>query len=306
MAATRVEARQAWLTIVVAALAVIYPVAQQDIDRPYRVVAVTLILLGAASSLIGWWRSAWKGVGIVAALVLVASSIVVVALAPESRDEPAPRLRWGQLLVTDGIEGKEEAFDITIRNLGSGDALLTGLDLTVRDFAYIPICASQGEVVGSGSYRLKMPDNPKAGETVSVPLHQDVKPSEPDRFTVNASAPEDRYVVRDGSRNRVGASYVYLVDLTLHSDLESQPLSLGSALISVPFSPSSAEAQFWDVRDPNRQHRLDYNGSRATEIAKCLDDNSYRLAAILQAKGAVRSEQLGSLTKNGLAAPWQR
>ncbi len=296
--------RTMWLTTVAAVLGLIVSVAALNVDRTLRFVAIAIGVLGFAVVLIAPRLRRAKdlvlGVGI--ALVLLAGLVLVVSPTPTPPQPPeaSAELSLSQVLITGGTDGKPVALDITVHNLGSRLAVLTGVRLYVRDFAYLPACYTAGAIGASKPYPVTLPDNPPRDSVATLPLHEEVGPDNVDRFVVVLRPPPFRG--QDEGRPEM-ATFGYRVSAALTSDVQNS-LSLGSAVFTVPWIPFSTD--LWDVTSPRRRSQyarsvglepVDWTDPEWRRVETCLDSNSRTLARLLDQPGVRTDELDGVLEK---------
>lgn len=117
--------------------------------------------------------------------------------------------------------------DLTIRNSGSKRAALTALEITILDFKHVEGCSCGGDVPITGKYDIKLPENPKVGQKITMVLHQQIGPDALDRILVRFAGPKG-----NGKGSCTSAeSFVYLVEIGIAQDGDRPTVSMGRYLI---------------------------------------------------------------------------
>jgi len=193
------------------------------------------MLLAAATGIAAIVVSRYRRVTTSAAIVLVVASVAILTLAPEPvppqpapTPTPGPQLTLSQVGVVapDGT-GSLATLDVTVRNDGDRVAVLTGVDLTIDDFGFLPACIFGSNLEISGTYQASLPDNPLPGTVVRVTLHQQVEAGGVDRFTIALKAPSGHAGTQSGS---IG-SFVYLLRLSVVQDAAGPAVAAGQVLV---------------------------------------------------------------------------
>ncbi|MCA0297124.1 MAG: hypothetical protein LCH96_17775 [Actinobacteria bacterium] len=227
--------RKDWLGAGGSVLAIALSVLGMNKDQTFRAWAVALMLLAAATGITAIVWSRFRRYTTVAAVVLVVASVAILTLAPEPAPPPpaptptaAPQLTLSQVAVVapDG-SGSLATLDITVRNDGERVAVLTGVDLTIDAFGFLPACIFGSNTEVSGEYQATLPDEPKAGQVVHVRLHQQVEPGGVDRFTIALRAPAAHAGTQAGS---IG-SFLYLMKVAVTQDAAGSTVAAGQVLV---------------------------------------------------------------------------
>jgi hypothetical protein len=193
------------------------------------------MLLAAATGIAAIVVSRYRRVTTSAAIVLVVASVAILTLAPEPAPPapaptptPGPQLTLSQVnvIAPDG-KGSLATLDVTVRNDGDRVAVLTGVDLTIDGFGFLPACIFGSNLEVTGTYQASLPDNPKAGTVVRVTLHQQVEPGAVDRFTIALKAPGEHAGTQSGS---IG-SYLYLLRMSVAQDGAGPAVAAGQVLV---------------------------------------------------------------------------
>jgi hypothetical protein len=170
--------------------------------------------------------------------------------------------------------------EILLQNNGDGRSLITRAIFRIRSFTSLTICNEQGNIPESNVYGIDLPTNPAKDRTIEEYINQQLGPDEADRFSFSFNLPKPE---PDKS------AYLYWLEVSLLHDKATDPLRVGTIVISVPFTPSLKEGDFWTNR--SRAKGFSWLGPEAPEVISCLQANSARLKEILATKGR-RSKEL--------------
>lgn len=160
---------------------------------------------------------------------------------------------------------------VRLHNKGNQRSILTNAELTVRQVGIVKFCQAGGTLDVSGTYDVVIPESAKVGDTIDVPLSQQLGGDEADVFeiTFTTDPDDDAYEYR-----------MYVLDVALEHDNAKRPLDAGTFVISVPLAPMDADL----LTDENK----------ASSEAACYAANEAAVARILES-GAVRSQQFDDL-----------
>jgi hypothetical protein len=152
---------------------------------------------------------------VVAAVAILTLAPDPVAPSPAPTPTPGPQLKLSQVevIAPDG-KGSLATLDVTVRNDGDRVAVLTGVDLTIDGFGFLPACIFGSNLEVTGSYQVSLPDSPEPGTVLRVTLHQQVEAGAVDRFTIALKAPGDHAGTQAGSLG----SFVYLLRMSVAQD----------------------------------------------------------------------------------------
>jgi hypothetical protein len=174
------------------------------------------------------------------------------------------------------------AVEITVHNRGDRRSVITRAVVTVEDSAVIKQCDSQGEPLAvSATYNLTLPLQPAVGTVVRVPVSQQQRSDEADRFALEIGTPP---------RDVPTTVHVYRLRFELEADGSDTRLPVGVAVVAVPLAPSSAGAYFWGEMLDSGQISLD-SWPGLEDAKACLKGNSATLQRLL-ADGAELSPKL--------------
>lgn len=280
-----------WLPGTATAAGLVVSVTALNVDRQWRLAALLLGASGVGVALLFWRRTRRRavGTGVASVLLLSAAAVLVVSPSPAAPKHavlprPGSKLSLSQLQVVDAGVHHPTELDITVHNTGGRRAVLDRLVLTVNHFAYLPQCVFGSSLEPSRiTYPVTMPDRPRAGQRVSVVLHEEVGPDQVDRFQVKLHAPP----LRRAPGGPAPAVFAYQLDASVTSDVEPRPLALGPAIVTVDHAPTR-NVEAWDVGDPGRAQDPGIRDLVVGDPAarRCLDRNSARLASLLALPGA--------------------
>ncbi len=244
--------RKDWLGAGGSVLAIALSVLGMNKEPVYRGWAVALMLLAAATGIAAIVVSKYRKVTTSAAIVLVVASVAILTLAPEPAPpqplptpSPGPQLALSQVNVVapDG-QGSLATLDVTVRNDGDRVAVLTGVDLTIDDFGFLPACIFGSGLDVTGTYQASLPDDPKPGTVVRVTLHQQVEAGAVDRFTIALKAPSGHVGTQSGS---IG-SFLYLMRVAVAQDKAGPAVAAGQVLVDAG-SALDANGTFYFAAD---------------------------------------------------------
>lgn len=159
---------------------------------------------------------------------------------------------------------------IRLHNRGNQRTILTNAKLSVREVAAVDFCQAGGTLDVSGNYDVVLPASAEVGDTLDVPLSQQLGADQADVFTISFTTDpdDDQFQYR-----------IYELGLSLEHDTD-RVLDAGSFLISVPLAPFDFDL----LTDENK----------VSSEAACYAANEAAVARILDG-GAVRSEQFDEL-----------
>jgi hypothetical protein len=233
----------------------------------------------------------WQGISAIAAILSLAIGIVV-AVWPRAAPRPeslgsSPRLELDGVQVhpkiseRHGLPSFADQVYFSLRNTGNQLAIITGLKLQVQQFAQVPECYSSGSLGTTGWSTVELPAKPSPGQTVTVPVSQQVAPDSADKFEVSIHV----------SKNALGI-HLYRLQAWIIYD-KQVALKAGYLLASLPVQPQDG-GYYWTRQDQADPGRLRPFTSNLQSLSHCLISNSERLRGILSLPGN-RSAGLTSL-----------
>lgn len=238
-----------WLGAGGSVFAIVLSVLGLNRSPSVRVVVVGLMLLAAATGVVAIVTRRYRRVTTAVAVVLVLVAVGVLTLAPEPVDpgptssptaSAGPQLTLSQVDVIAATgSGSVATLDVTVRNDGQQLAVLTGFDLTIDGFGFLPACLYGSNLEVTAKYSATLPDNPKPGQVVHVTLHQQVEPGRADRFTIGLRAPRT-HAGKDASID----AFVYLMRVSVVQDSAGAALAAGSVLVDAG-APLDADGTFY-------------------------------------------------------------
>ena len=124
--------------------------------------------------------------------------------------------------------------EVTLQNTGARRAVLNGARFTVRGFGVLEECYLRfgAPLEVSATYDVVLPLRPRIGQSVVVPVSQQLAADEADRIAFRVGNPEL------GPATKIG--YVYLLEVSLLHGPNRAQIRLGRAVVSLPGTPSSA------------------------------------------------------------------
>ena len=194
----------------------------------------------------------------------------------------SPRLEVDSVTVTSSASALKSTVDFKMRNTGNQLAIITGVRLSILQFAKLTHCESQGALTSTGTYRANMPESPRPGARVNIPVSQQVGPDSAEEFKIELRIPRDMSA----------AIYFYRVHLDLLYDNAATPVDAGEAFISLPFAPNGE--YYWTPKDAAVPDPFPFTGLGAPGISRCMINNSKTLRALLSLGGA-RSGQVRAI-----------
>jgi hypothetical protein len=227
-------------------------------------------------------------------VALVGLVLAYLALR-DGDDHPSPdrasALRLVDVRVKNGEWDPMPQLDVTLHNVGTGRAVLTGARIVVRKVTALPTRYTQGDLPVTGRYGVLLPPHPAS---VDVPLHQQIGADRADRLVLRLRASR-RSLHLDQFPPRL---LVYQLQLTISDDGGGRPLDAGLALVSVPSAPIQS-VNFWPADPETQAGLLKSFGASAppANVLACWQANTSALRAILDKPGK-RSPELAALRAN--------
>lgn len=180
--------------------------------------------------------------------------------------------------------------DVTLRNNGERQVVLTQARISVEDAAWLPICISPGAgpLPVAGRYAAALPFLPRPGDrSATEPLHDQVAPGRADRFKVYFQAPQ------------VGEeTTIYALHLEIEAEAGGESVDAGRFLFAVPSSVVRNGALL-----PEDDALIERETFRPSDSAWCYRHNLSQLHRILTRPGD-RSPELAALTDLQTARAW--
>ena len=243
----------------------------------------------------GRWQRRSAQAAVVGVLATVALG-VAVPLGWLSSGSSAAHIRPEQLLVRESNQSPRQQIEATVLNTGGTTAVIKSASLKVLHVYSLPICYSQGSIPVSATYGAALPREISRGaaDVVHVPLHDEARPGESDRFAILlrvAKGPEKRYATR-----------LYQIALSIISGSDSHESALGKFVISLPY-PLTANEQYWtkELASESRAQLVQFFGTDFARALACYRANAATLNRALRLAG-IRPSGLEKVTTE-LAAP---
>jgi hypothetical protein len=223
-------------------------------------------------------------------------------------DAPAvkPRLGNVDLIVHNGDEGESgpPRVEVVLHNAGTGRSIVTRATFHILHVVELTQCFTQGGFPLSGNYDVVLPRDPKAGQTVTVPVHEQLTGDEADRFTLSLAEESE---TQSGQSLEGGPLHVYVfqLEVSLKHDGSAKFDKLGKILVAVPTIPE-LEGFFLtkQILSPaGRAQRLKSWGPTFFPMfAACWRENTVKLREILRLPGE-RAERLTRATAEMVLPP---
>nr|BFE72256.1 hypothetical protein GCM10020092_055570 [Actinoplanes digitatis] len=171
--------------------------------------------------------------------------------------------------------------EITVHNRGTRRSVTTRIVATVEDSAVIKQCDAQGNTVPvSATYDLVLPPRPAGGTAFQVPVSQQQGPDEADRFAVRVGTSE---------RDSPMSLHLYRLRFELVADGQQTKVPAGTAVVTVPETPSDSDAYFWSERYDSGQVDISDFSNAATATA-CMKANSAVLDRLMSEDAELSTE----------------
>src|ERR1700683_1123848 len=129
----------------------------------------------------------------VAGIIAAAAAVTAVALAVVNMLSPAqahvtkraPQIEPVSLQMPEHGPGEKSEVQIILHNVGNERSIIKRAVVRILHSDQVHLCFSQGSLGLSESYAVTLPDSPAPGQTVEVPLHEQLASDEADRFALS-------------------------------------------------------------------------------------------------------------------------
>lgn len=246
-------------------------------------------------------RASWATIlavpiGIVA-LVLAYLALGGAGSTRSDTTSRSPQLESIDLIARNGPAPHRPALELLVHNGGTGRSLISRAQIEVLDVRPLPLCYTQGDLPTSERYGARLPIDASAGDVVEAPLHQQIGADQDDRFRI------DLGVIGRGASEaeELPGLYLFEVGISLIHDGDDEPLSVGTALVSLPALPIATlyflvSGEFEEVNDI--YNGADYYSPHTlwNRVMPCWRANGKVLAASDQGNAA-RSPQLAEISR---------
>lgn len=216
-----------------------------------------------------------------------------------------PKLRNIDVAVLNGPTGKPRV-EVILHNVGTGRSIVTRASFRILHVAELTECFTQGGMSLSNDYDVILPPNPTPGESITIPVHEQLAGDEADRFALSLA--ESSETAAGQQTYGKAHLYVFQLALSIHHDGDPVPDRLGNVVISVPTIPQ-LEGYFLTkamVSPAGRAQRLESWGPTFfSEYASCWRENALELEQILALPGE-RSQELTQETSEMVVLPARR
>lgn len=241
----------------------------------------------------GWRKllpdNPWAIIGPIIAALTVAGVTAAVKVLTSS--EPAGELQGFEPVVANPInkykgvpapsnpaltasrqtDDSKPRIEVRLQNTGNRRSVLTSAILTVRKEVTVTPCGLGAGLVVSATYDVLLPNRAVEGQTVEVPINQQLGPDEADRFAFSLG-------LEDPAKD-FGRTLVYQLDVAVRHDNSDKPVDLGRVVVALPGTPPPQYTLPQDIANPQQ---------------KCEKDVLDKLRQVQQLDG-VRSPELQNL-----------
>jgi hypothetical protein len=196
---------------------------------------------------------------------------------------------YNQVAKYEQLESRGEAqtkdsvpsIEVILHNTGNRRSVITRASVTIKDRVSIEPCFTpNAELRISGNYDIELPTKSRIGQTIEVPVSQQLGADEADRFIFRFGSPV-HYHYPGVSRG----AFVYWLGLSLRHDNEKDPLNVGSVVLSVPGLPEAVWTKDLAAGGPNIDPIV-----KDASIRRCLQTNTAAIRPILARSGERSSE----------------
>jgi hypothetical protein len=240
----------------------------------------------------------WLAVTAVATLLAAVGGLLGVWLGGDDERPESGKANVAPVRIavrnTENFE-KPQQVEVTLHNRGTRRAVLTNATLRVRDAVRLPLCFTQGYLAISQSYQARVPRDVKRGDSIDVPINQQLGADEADRFAFSLGVPEEAE-----ERRKPGATphiYVLGMDILVREGAGAAPTKIGSVVIALPNVPSETEfywGRFLAEKTVDELTELfGTPGFETDQVFACWRDNSVNLKRVLARPGN-RSRELAA------------
>jgi len=271
---------------------------------PESRVALLASLLGVLASvflfLITWHWFRWVK-GVVASFAICTALIAWLTIPFGLIGPPKTRVSVALATVTSpqpydygGVATRGNSVDITLRNAGTQQAILTQARVDITKFVFLPACKWGSDIPVSGSYQVDLPDNPEPNASIDTVLHQQLAADDNTRFTLEFGTPKSHAgpTATNPGPSEVADldAYAYKVRITLIQDGSRPPIDAGEFLVVGPDDFLLNHYMPETVTDPDgsrytREESLrswaGANDDAYEKALKCITGNTDRLRDIL-------------------------
>lgn len=256
--------------------------------------------LGSAKGLRGKWRelSFEKQLSILLAPLLVAlvSGLIIPRVNELFTREPESHLEVVDLVVHNrvakyrfvesrgDVQTKDSvpSIEVILHNTGNRRSVVTRAAFTIHNLVNIEPCYSRrSDLTISSSYDIELPTRPRIGQTIEIPVSQQLGADEADRFAFRLGSP-----IHHHFPGVLRGAFVYRLGVSLSHDNEKDPLNVGTVVISVPGLPGA----LW-----TKAAQASSDMSTHPPVKRCLQSNTSAVRSILVLSGE-RSRELTELS----------
>ncbi|MFY1599668.1 hypothetical protein [Micromonospora sp. WMMD737] len=208
------------------------------------VVPVCLALLSAGLT---WWINRPKTELEVVDLAVVAGKDADKPMSPTGEFEVVP-----------------PKIQVVLRNIGDQVSVVTGAELEVLDYAYLPQCQKgAGPIMVSQRYNAVLPLDPRPHETIPVRTVQEIGPNSTDRFEI---------AIQLHNPDAANGVHMYRLKVSLIRDgakrIDAGVAVVGAPTVYAPYLDPDVLSAPDEVGDCTRQLKIDYERSQEWEGAR--------------------------------------
>jgi len=127
-------------------------------------------------------------------------------------------------------DASKARIEVRLQNNGNRRSVLTSAILTVRKQVVVTPCGLGAGLAVSATYDVVLPRRPADGQTVEVPIDQQLGPDEADRFVFSVGAEFAGGV-------DLGLVLIYQLDVAIRHDGSEKPTDVGRVVVALPGSP---------------------------------------------------------------------
>ncbi|MGE5280939.1 MAG: hypothetical protein ACM3N0_01205 [Chloroflexota bacterium] len=194
--------------------------------------AVGSALLGALRRIDELVKS-WPGLATLAALALAAGAWLLPRLASDqslpSSLMPSAHMALVDTVVKDNVGSypSHSRLEVILHNTGGRLAVVNRAQVTILKVQALPLCFTQGDLPVSNTYGVLLSASAQPGDVVTIPLHQQLRADEADRFGISLG-------VESGDGKSLQGVYLFEIEVSLQSDEPEGSLNVGRVLVALP------------------------------------------------------------------------
>lgn len=117
--------------------------------------------------------------------------------------------------------------EVILHNTGGRLAVVNRAQVTILKVQALPLCFTQGDLPVSNTYGVLLSASAQPGDVVTIPLHQQLRADEADRFGISLG-------VESGDGKSLQGVYLFEIEVSLQSDEPEGSLNVGRVLVALP------------------------------------------------------------------------